>query len=130
LKVSYILGAAFLLASCATITKHKNEEIMFTSAPNGATVQTSLGDNCTTPCIVHVKSKVPFKATVSWQGASAQISVDTKVLRGGGWALAGNIIVAGGPLGLLVDVATGAALEHERKSYHVSFSGGYLNQFN
>jgi len=127
MKLSYLLGAAFLLASCATIVKNKNEEVMFTSAPNGAAVHTSLGDNCTTPCIVHVASKVPFTATVSWKGASAQIPIETKILRGGGWALAGNIIVAGGILGLLVDVSTGAALEHEQKSYHVTFSGGYQN---
>lgn len=123
-----MFGAVLLLASCATITKHKNEEVMFTSAPNGAHVQTSLGDTCTTPCIVCVKSKQAFTTKVSWQGATAEIPVNTRILSNGAWALAGNILVGGGPLGLLVDVATGAAIEHENKSYHTRFQGGYQNK--
>ena len=127
-KAMFLTTCGILVAACATIVKTRNEEIMFTSAPNGATVQTSTGRNCITPCIVPTRSKVPFTAVVSYQGATAQIPVDVNIQAGGAWALAGNIIVAGGPLGLLVDVATGAAKEHKQKSYHTTFSR-YKNEF-
>ena len=127
-KAIFLTISATFLGACATILQQRHEEIMFTSAPNGATVQTSSGHSCITPCIVHTLTKAPFMATVSYQGASAQIPVDVGIQARGAWALAGNIIVAGGPLGLLVDVATGAAKEYRQKSYHTTFSR-YKNEF-
>ncbi|MEK6205036.1 MAG: hypothetical protein N2B02_05325, partial [Amylibacter sp.] len=44
------LLAAMSLTACATIIRGDSENIAFTSSPQGASVSTTTGIQCTTPC--------------------------------------------------------------------------------
>jgi hypothetical protein len=109
-----IVACAFALAlsGCATITRGTDEPIQVQSEPQGAQVQTSLGFQCITPCVLNVPRKTEFTVTYSKPGYEAQtIPVLTRMGGGGAAGLAGNVLV-GGAIGIGVDVATGATLEH------------------
>lgn len=65
-----------------------------------------------TPCSLQVERSDEFDATFSKPGYRSQVvPVRTKISGGGGASFAGNIL-AGGVIGMGVDAATGAALDH------------------
>lgn len=110
-----------VLSGCATVTRGNTEDVMFTSVPTGATVTTTNGFNCTTPCSLKMKRKDKFVATFKEGGKTRQVKVTTEVSGGGGTALAGNVL-AGGIIGIGVDAATGASLNHVPNPVHVDFT--------
>lgn len=110
-----------VLSGCATVTRGSNEDVIFTSVPDGAHVKTTNGYNCTTPCTLKMKRKEKFVATFTQGGKSRQVNVTTEVAGGGGAALAGNVI-AGGVIGIGLDAATGASLNHVPNPVHVDFT--------
>ena len=110
-----------VLSGCATVTRGSNEDVMFTSVPTGAHVTTTNGYNCTTPCELKMKRKDKFVAAFRHDDQTRQVQVSTQVAGGGGAALAGNVI-AGGVIGIGVDAATGASLNHTPNPVHVDFT--------
>lgn len=100
--------AALTLQGCATITRGTTQDISIQSIPSKASVKTSSGATCTTPCILKMKRNKAFTGTVSKQGFKpAEFVVNTAVSSGGTVGLAGNLI-AGGVVGIVIDASSGA----------------------
>jgi hypothetical protein len=107
-----ILAGSLSLGACATVTRGTTEQITFDSEPPAA-MRTSTGLTCpTTPCTLQVDRKSEFVATFSKDGYESQdIMVQTRVAGSGAAGFAGNVLI-GGLVGMGVDAATGATLEH------------------
>lgn len=105
--------AACCVAGCGTVTRGTTESVSITSEPADATIRTSLGHSCPqSPCTIEVSRKTKFTAFAEKEGFKpGSIFVDTKVAGAGAAGVAGNLII-GGVVGIGVDVATGAALDH------------------
>jgi hypothetical protein len=101
-----------VLGGCATVTRGTTSEVKFESTPSGAAVQTSLNHQCTTPCTIKINRKDEFSATFKLDGYEEQtIPVVVQMAGAGAAGLAGNVLI-GGVIGIGVDAATGATLEH------------------
>jgi hypothetical protein len=109
----FAIGVALCLGACATVTRGSTDQVTFSSEPSGAEVRTSVGYTCSaTPCTFQFDRKSEFIATFSMEGyEDQQIPVQTRVAGNGAAGFAGNILL-GGIVGMGVDVATGATLEH------------------
>lgn len=106
------LAAMLALGACATVTRGTTNTIEFKSEPSGATVSTSNGMTCATPCSLTMSRKDEFAATFKLAGHEDQvISVKTQMAAAGAAGVAGNVIL-GGVVGIVADAATGATLEH------------------
>ena len=93
-------------------TRGTDDQIQINSDPQGATVQTSLSQQCMTPCTLKVGRKDEFSVTIAKPGYAPQtVFVGTKLASAGAAGFAGNVLV-GGVVGMGVDAATGATLEH------------------
>ncbi len=104
-------AAAFGLAGCATLTRGMSDQVAVLSDPPGATVTTTLGKSCTTPCSLDVRRDATFTLTMTKPGYEGRtVAVTTRLSGSGAAAATENIATAG--LGLAVDAATGATLEH------------------
>jgi len=114
-SVKNFICVASLLAmtGCASITRGVNDDVVIQYEPSDAVVTTSLNHRCTaTPCSVRIPRKESFQVTAQREGYVTQtVDVNTKVSGGGAAGFAGNALL-GGVVGMGVDVATGAALEH------------------
>ncbi|MBX9840419.1 MAG: translation initiation factor 2 [Xanthobacteraceae bacterium] len=107
-----LLACGLALSGCASITRGWNEQIQFSSNPPEANVRTSTGFQCVTPCTLQVGRKDEFTAVFSKAGyISQEVPVRTQLAGAGAAGFAGNVLV-GGVVGMGVDVASGAALEH------------------
>lgn len=95
------------------MTRGTSSQVTINSEPPGAEARTSLGHQCTaTPCTYDISRKSEFVVSFSKPGFEPQqIPVITKVAGAGVAGLAGNVLV-GGVIGIGVDAATGATLEH------------------
>jgi hypothetical protein len=107
-------AVALLVSACGTVTRGTTNDVTFNSEPAGAHMQTSTGLSCPeTPCTLPISRKQEFVATFTLAGyAPQQVSVTTEVAGAGAAGFAGNVI-AGGLVGMAVDVSTGAALDHK-----------------
>ena len=107
------LLAAMILASCASITRGVDNDVSIQYTPTDADVTTSLNHTCdSSPCTVNVPRKKSFQVIAKHEGYETEIvDVRTKVSGAGAAGFAGNM-VAGGVIGMGVDAATGATLEH------------------
>ncbi|MFG5121694.1 translation initiation factor 2 [Methylorubrum sp. POS3] len=85
----------------------------FLTEPSGAQMTTTKGYACpATPCSMEVDRSDEFDVTFTKPGFQPQvIPVRTKIAGTGAVGFAGNVI-AGGVIGMGVDAATGAALDH------------------
>ncbi len=107
-RFSAALGAAALMSACATVTRGSNDTWVAETDPRGATVTTSNGFTCTTPCSLRMPRRSEFVATVERAGCETlQASVTHQVSGAGGAGMAGNVLV-GGLIGAAVDMGTGA----------------------
>ncbi|WP_190242130.1 PEGA domain-containing protein [Bradyrhizobium algeriense] len=114
-----LLLAAALAApcvGCASVTRGTTENISISSTPSGATAEVSGLDvptACVTPCVVVAKRSADITVTVNKEGYEPQIIPLTKEVPGTGAAgFAGNLLL-GGLVGMGVDAATGAAMDHK-----------------
>lgn len=122
------LAATLLaLSACATTTRGRTEEVKFTSVPSGARVttdtETALG--CTTPCALTIGRKEEFTATFTHGGRVRVVEVTTKASLTGRAAMAGNVLSGGvvrAGVGVGVDAASGATLDHVPNPVHVDFT--------
>lgn len=129
------IAGALVLAGCASVTRGTTEQVQFDSEPSGAEMRSTIipkpqqktsedyygpivdmppqsGPACVTPCALEVPRNQALMATFSKPGYQPQtLKIDTRVADQGVAAFAGNAIV-GGVVGGLVDVGTGAALNH------------------
>ena len=111
-----LIAAVALAASvsaCASVVRGTTEQVAFVSEPPGATMTTNTKYACPqTPCSIEVERTDEFDATFAKPGYHpVTIPVRTKMVGAGAAGLAGNVI-AGGIVGIGVDAATGATLDH------------------
>jgi hypothetical protein len=107
-----VLALAAMCGGCASVTRGTTEQVQILSEPPGAEAHTSMGHVCTTPCTLQFNRKDEFIVTASQRGFhTAEMPVVTRVAGGGAAGFAGNILV-GGVIGMAVDAASGATLEH------------------
>jgi hypothetical protein len=107
------LSSAVFLTGCASVVRGTSETVSINSQPADASIRTSLGHSCpTSPCVVEVSRKTVFTAFAEKPGYKpGQMFIDTKFSGEGAAGLAGNILI-GGVIGVGVDAATGATLDH------------------
>lgn len=113
MRIMFIAAASLALVGCASVTRGTTNQITVTTEPAGAAVQTSMAHSCPqSPCTFQVNRKDEFIVTASKPGyKSASMPVKTRVAQAGAAGFAGNVLV-GGLIGMGVDAATGATLEH------------------
>ena len=103
-------------AGCASVTRGTTENISISSTPAGATAEITgldIPTACVTPCVVQAKRNADITVTVNKEGYEPQIIPLTKEVPGTGAAgFAGNVLL-GGLVGMGVDAATGAAMDHK-----------------
>jgi hypothetical protein len=115
MKSTFAVLAALAVSAggCASVTRGTTEDVTVQSEPSGAVVRTTKEYSCAaTPCVMKVKRKDEFTVMLSKQGyKETHIDVVTRMSGAGGAGLAGNILI-GGLIGVGVDAATGATLDH------------------
>ena len=118
-----VLVSAMGLGGCATLTRGMRDEVAVISDPPGAVVTTTLGTGCAaTPCTLDVARDAVFTVTVSKSGyGSLSVAVGTRLSGTGAALTSENIATAG--LGVVVDAATGAVLEHVPNPVSVTLPG-------
>jgi hypothetical protein len=116
--IRLLLAAAIVAPclGCASVTRGTTESISIASTPAGATANVSgleAPTACVTPCVVQAKRNADITVAISKEGYEPQVIPLTKEIPGSGAAgFAGNIL-AGGLVGMGVDAATGAAMDHK-----------------
>jgi len=112
MKTLAALSAACILSGCGSITRGTSEPVYLSAKPEGAEITTSLGHRCKSPCTVTVDRKTKFTAYAEHPGYHrGTLEIGTKVSGTGATGFAGNVLI-GGVIGMGVDAATGAALDH------------------
>ncbi|MBI5132362.1 MAG: translation initiation factor 2 [Rhodopseudomonas palustris] len=110
------VAAALLLSGCASVTRGTTENISIATTPSGALANVAGTDapfSCVTPCVVEVSRSADITVSLSKDGYQPQIIPLTREISGGGGAgFAGNLLL-GGVVGMGVDAATGAAMDHK-----------------
>ncbi|MEM0899344.1 MAG: translation initiation factor 2 [Pseudomonadota bacterium] len=106
LSVSVVTG-------CASVTRGVNNDVVIQYTPSDAIATTSLNHRCdASPCTVRIPRKDAMQVTVQKPGFQTQtVSVNTRLAGAGAAGFAGNVLL-GGVVGMGVDAATGATLEH------------------
>lgn len=98
--------AIVLTGGCATMTRGTSVLWRVESNPVGATVQSTTGWSCTTPCSRKLKRNEEFDVTVSKPGYKpVTVHVDKRFNK------SGAITFAGGPLSAGIDFNNGAAFD-------------------
>jgi hypothetical protein len=113
MKLVLLAAAGLSVSGCATVTRGTTAPVTINSEPPGALATTSTGLTCpSTPCTFEVARKAEFIVSFSKPGYEPQqVPVATKVAGAGAAGMAGNVLL-GGIVGIGVDAATGATLEH------------------
>jgi len=125
IRILPAVAIAALCAGCASVTRGTTENISISSTPAGATAEVAgldIPTACVTPCVVQAKRNADITVTVSKEGYEPQVIPLTKEIPGTGAAgFAGNVLL-GGLVGMGVDAATGAALDHKPNPVIVTLS--------
>lgn len=100
------LGATSLgLGGCATVLNGTNQPVEFASQPSGASVELITGLKCETPCRYEMKRGHDSSVTFTKDGYKPEtVYIQSRT----GGSTFGNIL-AGGPIGAVVDGSNGAA---------------------
>lgn len=114
------MAAVAALSSCGSIARGTSESVTITSTPDDAKISTSNGQYCPrSPCTITVKRRDEFTAFAEKDGyEKGSVEVKTKVTGGGAAGFAGNVLI-GGVIGMGVDAATGATLDHYPNPAHI-----------
>jgi hypothetical protein len=114
-------GAVLSLAACNTVTRGIEETVTITASPASARIRTSLGHECPrSPCIVKVSRKAEFTASAEARGyRSGSLLVKSVLTDKAAPGVLGNVIIPGGSVGLVLDAANGAMLDHRPNPAHI-----------
>jgi len=116
--LSYVVCAAFLFSSCATMFTGTKETITFNSDPSNADVYINGVYRDKTPCSVEIPKKGNNIATIKLEGSQEEtFHLGKKINPVTFVNLLGPIII-----GFIVDIATGATHTYEPKFYNTSLS--------
>ncbi len=121
LMFSALVGMALALSACATAVRGTTDEVKFTSDPEGATMTTSFGKTCITPCSMEIARNQAFTAKFELAGEAREVAVKSEVSDEGAAAMAGNILV-GGLIGAGIDASNGANRDHVPNPVHADFT--------
>jgi len=116
LRLLGFLAIAGMLQGCASATRGWTEQIAVSSTPSGA--MASVAGNgepieCVTPCAITVRRNADITITMHKPGYDPEVVTLTKEVAATGAAgFAGNLLL-GGAVGMVVDAASGAPLEHK-----------------
>ncbi|MFH1305615.1 MAG: PEGA domain-containing protein, partial [Candidatus Omnitrophota bacterium] len=101
----FVIMAALFMCGCATITTGRFQKVPVRSVPDGAQVRVSSGYQGVTPCVFNLQRNKKHVIEISKKGYTAvQVPLNRSLCWGTGW----NILFGGGPVGLGVDMLTGA----------------------
>jgi hypothetical protein len=119
-----LLGSVLMtagLAACNTVTRGTEETVTITASPASARIWTSLGQECRrSPCVVRVDRKAEFTAYAEARGFHpGSVVVSSKLTSQAAPGVVGNAILPGGSVGLVIDAATGAMLDHFPNPAHI-----------
>ena len=116
IRVFWAAAIALPCFGCASVTRGTTENISIATTPAGATAEISgldIPTACVTPCVVQAKRNADITVAISKEGYEPQVIPLTKeVTVTGAAGFAGNILL-GGLVGMGVDAAMGAALDHK-----------------
>jgi hypothetical protein len=115
MRIVVVLLACLAMAGCASATRGWTEQISIASSPSGAlaTVSGSENHTCVTPCAIQVNRNSDLQVSFELAGYEPETVVLTKEIANTGVAgFAGNILL-GGLIGMGVDAASGAPLDHK-----------------
>lgn len=112
--IAVLAMALLTTAGCGTVTRGRSEQVTIKTQPTGAAITTSIGLSCPrAPCTIEVKRNKEFDAIADKPGyKTGRVHVATKFSREGATRLAGNLLLPGGSVGAVVDLATGAGKDH------------------
>ena len=112
MKWVIVLALAAACGGCASVTRGMSDDVQITSDPSGADIRISTGQTCITPCTLKFSRKDEFTVTASKPGYNtSETPVRTRIAGAGAAGFAGNVLL-GGVVGMAVDAASGATLEH------------------
>jgi hypothetical protein len=114
-------GALLSLAACNTVTRGVEEEVTISASPASAKIRTSLGHECPrSPCVVKVSRKVDFTAYAEAKGyRPGSLLVKSELTDKAAPGVIGNAVLPGGSVGLVLDAANGAMLDHTPNPAHI-----------
>ncbi len=103
------------VAGCATVQRGPTETFEVRSSPSGASVASTSGWECTTPCIVKVARRGDFVVTVRKDGYVTQtFTIKSVPIQGGKKGLKDRVVLAETAyIGRAADWASGANREHQ-----------------
>ena len=108
MRLCGVLLCAASLSACATITRGTRQDYVIETNPEGAQIELSTGQTCTSPCNLRLPRKHDFVVTARMAGyEDARAQVESRVRAGGVAGAAGNVLV-GGLIGVAVDGSSGA----------------------
>jgi hypothetical protein len=115
------VAAVLSLTACNTITRGVEETVTISATPASARIWTSLGHDCPrSPCVVKVSRKTEFTAHASAKGyRSGSLLVKSTLTEKAAPGVIGNAVLPGGSLGLVLDAANGAMLDHIPNPAHI-----------
>jgi len=107
--LSFFLLTSVFMTSCATITRSQFDGFVINANVSNVKINTSHGYSCTTPCAMNLPRNIPFTVTATKAGyCKAEARVGSSTTSGGSLAMAGNVIIAGGVVGAIVDSNKGS----------------------
>lgn len=116
MRIIGIVVLSAMLGGCASVSRGTTENISIASTPSGAEAIVSgleAPTTCITPCAVVAKRNADISVTIQKEGYETQIVPLTKEIQtSGAVGFAGNVLI-GGVVGMGVDAATGAAMDHK-----------------
>ncbi|MFB2553381.1 translation initiation factor 2 [Ensifer soli] len=120
IRIVVALVAMAPLMGCGSITRGTTESVTITAEPSDAEISTSTGHHCPrSPCTLDIARKTKFTAYAKKAGyETGSIEIGTKVSGNGAAGFAGNVLI-GGVVGMGVDAATGASLDHFPNPAHI-----------
>lgn len=105
MRLTIFICSLFLLSGCATIiTGGSNQDVYFNSEPPGSIVEINGHNSGTTPCVVKMSKKSNYSVILKQNNYKDHYIYLNKEFEP---IFFGNIFL-GGPLGMLVDICTGA----------------------
>lgn len=111
LAAGVILALCPAIAACATMARGTTEAYSITTDPAGAIATLSTGSSCVTPCKVVLGRRDEVSVVLRLAGYREQrVELTTRLSSSGLSHAVENVGNAG--VGILVDAATGATLEH------------------